>query len=60
MSHYQGKTMQHEHSESQQVKTRQRLGQALVVAYQAAETADPGQAALNDPATLPLETFFCF
>src|SRR5437588_11771687 len=49
MSHYKSKTMKHEHSKSQQVKTHQRLWQALIVASQATKARHPGKTALYDP-----------
>src|SRR6266566_5336327 len=49
MSHYKGKTMKHEHSKSQQVKTSQRLWQAFKVASQATEPCHPGKTALHHP-----------
>jgi hypothetical protein len=51
MSHYKGKTMKHEHGESQQVKTSQRLWQALIVASQAAKSCHPGETALHHPSS---------
>lgn len=41
--------MKHEHSESQQVKTDQRLWPTLIVTSQAAKTRRPGKTALHDP-----------
>ena len=35
-------------------------GQVLVVLAHAPIAADPGQGALNNPATLPPDTVFCF
>jgi hypothetical protein len=42
--------MQYEHSKSQQVKTHQRLWQALIVASQATKPRHSGKRALSDPA----------
>src|SRR5581483_7578034 len=50
MSHYRSKTMKHKHGKSQQVKTSQRLWQALIVASQTAKACHPGETALHDPA----------
>src|SRR5450759_2657292 len=49
MSHNKGKSMKHEHSKSQQVKTRQRLWQPFIVASQATKTRHPGKTALHEP-----------
>src|SRR5258708_37834930 len=49
MGHHKGKTMKHEHSKSQQMKTSQRFWQAFIVARQAAEPGHPGKTALPYP-----------
>ncbi len=49
MSHNKGKTMKHEYSESQQMKTRQRLWPALIVTSQTTKTSRPSKTALHDP-----------
>src|ERR1700730_6540504 len=49
MGHYKSKTMKHEHSKSQQVKTGQRFWPALIVASQATKPCRPGKTALHDP-----------
>src|SRR5205807_2318896 len=49
MSHDKGKTMKHEDSESQQVKTGQYVWQPFVVTGQATKTRHPGKTSLNDP-----------
>src|SRR6266568_5310259 len=49
MGHYKGKTMQHEHSKRQQVKTCQCLRQAFIVASQTTKARHPSKAALHDP-----------
>ena len=50
MSHQKDKTMKHEHSESQQVKARQGLWQALIIASQATKARHPGKTALHPSA----------
>jgi hypothetical protein len=59
MSHYKGKTMQHEHRKGQQVKTGQCLGQAFIIACQPTKTSYPGKTALDNPVTLPPKVIFC-
>src|SRR4051794_8920685 len=42
--------MEHQAGERQEVQARQHRGQTLVVTGAAAETTEPGETALNDPA----------
>jgi hypothetical protein len=49
MSHQKGKTMQHEHSKSQQVKTRQRFWQAFIGTCQTTKARHPGKRAFHHP-----------
>lgn len=44
-------TAKHEDDEDEIVETGKGLGEAFIVACQAAEAGSPGEAALNDPAT---------